>query len=65
MGYRAERMGRDDSQINVERVYVLACRAHKLQRSRVELINIFENIIKMEEALPRVKQVIMNKLMAS
>ena len=65
MSYRAERMGRGDNQINVERVYVLACRAHKLHRSRVELINIFENIIKMEEALPRVKQVIMNKLMAS
>ena len=38
MGYRAQRMLRDESQITVERIYVLACRAHKLHRARIELV---------------------------
>ena len=49
MGYRVQRMKREESQINIERVYVLACRAHKLHRARIDLLNIFDHIIQFEE----------------
>ena len=62
MGYRAARMEREESQIDVKRVYVMVCRAHKLHRARIELINIFDLIIQLEDLLPRVKSLIMSKL---
>jgi hypothetical protein len=65
MGYRADRMQREESQLNIERVYVMACRAHKLHRARIELISIFEQIILFEEKLPKLKHLIMSNLMAS
>lgn len=65
MGYRADRMQRDESQVNIERVYVMACRAHKLHRARIDLISIFEQIIMFEEKLPKLKQLIMSNLTGS
>ena len=55
MGYRARRMQRDDTQIDLERVYVMACRAHKLHRARNDLINVFRMINQVESILPNVK----------
>lgn len=65
MGYRAKRMQRDETQIDIERVYVMACRAHKLHRARNELVSIFKSICELEELLPRVKQLVMAKLASS
>ena len=65
MGYRVSRMQRNEEQIDIERVYVMVCRTHKLHRARIELINIFELIIKIEDILPKVKQMIMSKLRVS
>ena len=62
MGYRVARMQREESQINIERVYVMTCRAHKLHRARMELINIFDGITQIEELLPKLKRRIMSKL---
>lgn len=62
MGYRARRMQRDDKQIDIERVYVMSCRAHKLHRARNELIKIFKMIKQLEDMLPRVKQLVMGKI---
>lgn len=62
MGYRAARMQRDEGQINVERVYVLVCRAHKLQRVRIELVNIFDLIVHFGELLPKIKQSVIRNL---
>ena len=58
-------MLRDESQIDIERVYVMACRAHKLHRARIDLLGIFENIIQLEDKLPRVKRLILSKLARS
>ena len=65
MGYRARRMQRDEPEIDIERVYVMACRAHKLYRARTELIDIFKMIDQLDEMLPRVKQSVMGKLAVS
>ena len=46
-------------------MYVLACRAHKLHRARIELVNIFDQIVQLEEMLPKLKQLIMSKLAGS
>lgn len=62
MGYRVGRMKREDEDINIERVYVMACRAHKLHRARVDLIGIFDQVMQFEEMLPKVKELIMRKL---
>ena len=51
MGYRATRMERDESQIDIERVYVMTCRAHKLHRARKDLVEIFLMIQKFEALL--------------
>ena len=65
MGYRVNRMMRDESEIDIERVYVMACRAHKLHRARIDLVGIFDLIIQLEDKLPRIKQLIMNRLARS
>ena len=62
MGYRVERMRREESQIDIERVYTLVCRAHKLYRARIDLVSIFDSIIQFEALLPKVKQQIICKL---
>ena len=62
MGYRAKRMKRDESLIDLERVYVMTCRAHKLHRARIELVAIFKSISELEELLPMVKELVMSKL---
>ena len=55
MGYRVARMQREESEVTIERVYVLACRAHKLHRARIELVTIFDQIVQLEEMLPKLK----------
>ena len=65
MGYRCARMLREENDVTMERVYVLACRAHKLHRARIELVNIFDHIIQLEDMLPKVKQMVMSKLAVS
>ena len=62
MGYRARRMQRDGAQIDLERVYIMSCRAHKLHRARGDLIKIFRMIDQVEDILPRVKQLVMAKI---
>ena len=62
MGYRVGRMKRDDTEINIERVYVMACRAHKLHRARIELISIFDHVVKFEQMLPRIREQILRRL---
>ena len=65
MGYRVERMRREESLIDLERVWTLLCRAHKLYRARIDVISILDSIIQLEEMLPKVKQQIMSKLAGS
>ena len=65
MGYRVDRMRREESQIDIERVYTLVCRAHKLYRARIDLVSIFDSIIQLEEMLPKVKKLIMSEISGS
>lgn len=65
LGYRFTRMLREDNELNLERVYTLACRAHKLFRARSELVSIFEQILRFERELPHAKQQIMTHLQRS
>lgn len=65
MGNRVDRMRREESLIDTERVYVLVCRAHKLYRARIDLIRIFDSIIQLEEMLPKLKKLVMSKLAGS
>ena len=56
LGYRIDRMQRDESQKNLERCYVLACRAHKLYKARQTLISIFSQIVYLRQEMPIVKK---------
>lgn len=42
LGSRAKRMIREANAKTVERIFVLACRAHKVYRARSDLVSIFK-----------------------
>ena len=56
LGYRLDRMQRDENQKNLDRIYVLACRAHKLYKARQSLIQIFSQIVHLRQEMPIVKK---------
>ena len=58
LGSRSKRMLRDDDAKTIDRIYVLACRAHKVYRARADLINIFKLVHKAEVEIPKARKLL-------
>ena len=55
LGGRLGRMKRNDDEKTLDRIYVLACRAHKLYKAREQLIVIFSQIVDLRQEMVQVK----------
>jgi len=62
LGYRFQRMKKQEHDKNLDRIYVLACRARKLHKSRDELIRIFRLVLRFEKTVPKLRQFLITSL---
>ena len=51
LGCRLGRMQRSDGEKTLDRIYILACRAHKLYKAREQLIQIFSQIGELKQEM--------------